>query len=699
MRIPLLSLLLLHAFIAFSLLSEAQPVCGFDKVHRRLESSNPAYKQQVALNEAKIRAWLDEQQPSGNLQVEGRVPNGPETIYEIPVVIHVIHTGGAVGTNYNPSDAQLLGMIDYLNQSFQATWASYPLDGAGGTRVPFRFILAQRAPNCTATTGIVRVDGSSIPDYVANGVYSSSAGADDSLVKSVSLWPANQYYNIYVVNKIDGKDGYPGTVGSFVAGFAYFPGAAAYIDGTVMLASQAKSGQSTLPHEMGHAFNLYHTFQQASGATCPPNANCNTQGDLVCDTDPTNEQAFFACPAAATNNPCTGTPWGDQPLNFMHYTSCAQKKFTIGQRNRMIASVNNARTSLMTSAALTPLPAINITAASCFPLSIDNLFNPYGMGPRRVVLNTLDDSTGGYTRDYLFYIDNSCNMGTRIEMGQNYTLKISTSTNPQVAKVFIDYNDNGSFEPGEQVLNSTTALNNFTHTAIITPPAGAVLNKPLRMRVMADYTSNPGISVCSDLEYGQTKDYAVTILPAGSLPVKIYNESITVRNNKLQFAFKAGEQEMVRTYALQRANKKGEDFITVKEFAPSTGFNGNASYVVEDEQYNNVSSWYRIMATELDGAKFYSRILGTGNTQDEAAGYIKVSPNPSKGSFTVAVPVPPGTAVQLVLTDAYGKRVWEGIRVSDKPITISGSWPAGLYFLRATAGQAKWSSKVVIAGN
>ncbi len=61
------------------------------------------------------------------------------------MVIHVMHTSGAVGSQYNPPDAQLTGMIDYLNQSFQATWSAYSAPGAGGTRVPFRFVLAQRS--------------------------------------------------------------------------------------------------------------------------------------------------------------------------------------------------------------------------------------------------------------------------------------------------------------------------------------------------------------------------------------------------------------------------------------------------------------------------------------------------------------------------------------------------------------------------
>ncbi len=54
-----------------------------------------------------------------------------------------------------------------------------------------------------------------------------------------------------------------------------------------MLATQMETGEKTLPHEIGHALKLYHPFEDSDDNTeCPANANCATQGDLVCDTDP-----------------------------------------------------------------------------------------------------------------------------------------------------------------------------------------------------------------------------------------------------------------------------------------------------------------------------------------------------------------------------------------------------------------------------
>ena len=167
----------------------------------------------------------------------------------------MIHTGSDVGEGENISDQQIIDAIAYTNQLFKAD----PASGFSGPDIGLELQLAKRTPDCRPTNGIVRWDFSSNTAYVDNGInIESSAGVNELVVKGDTRWSNKDYYNIWIVNKIDGADG---TSGSFTAGYAYFPGASEEVDGTVLLATQLVSGSTTLGHEIGHALNLYHTFQ------------------------------------------------------------------------------------------------------------------------------------------------------------------------------------------------------------------------------------------------------------------------------------------------------------------------------------------------------------------------------------------------------------------------------------------------------
>ncbi len=656
-----------------------------------LLAKSPGYAKAVAQQNAAIQKVIEENLRDPSLQ-ERRVVTGTDTVYEIPLVLHVIHTGGAVGTAYNPSDAQLQGMIAYLNQSYEATWPAYASVALGGTKVPLRFVLAQRTPTCTATSGIVRVNGSSLTNYNTGGVMrqNTTGGVTDEALKGLSIWPSNQYYNIWIVNRIDGADG--NSPGTFIAGYATFPGGLSYTDGTVMLASQAEAGSKTLPHEVGHAFNLYHTFEDAAGSTCPPNANCLTQGDMVCDTDPTNEDAFFSCPSG--NNPCTGLPWNNQQTNFMHYTSCADQRFTPGQRDRIMASLFVARPGLNTSDALTPPPAVAMTAASCTPSSITNVNNAGLMGAIKLSLNTLSDSSLSYTHTEKFYEDNTCNLGTTLVVGQSYNISVFTIQNRQIVRAYIDYNDDGTFGAGEQVLNSTTPVGqtNYTHTASIVVPAAAVQSKRLRLRVVADFVSNTTLGACSNPEYGQVEDYYIIAVPNTGLPIRIYAEAIAVADNNVTFSFKAAEQEQVKRYSLQRANPDML-FETIQDF-PATA---RSEYRLNDLNLQQGTYYYRILATEYDGNKYYSRTLSAVTKKPGAAGTILLYPNPTKGNFEVRLPLMPQGDIHTIVTDIYGKKIMEQRFAPQTTLTIQSNLSSGIYFLSVLADNNKWTQKLIIA--
>ncbi len=317
--------------------------CASQTVHEIKMQNDPVYAEAFRNAEEMVEAHLK----SGNNNRSGQV-------YTIPIVVHVIHTGEAIGSGTNISDEQVQSAIDALNEDFRKELGT---NGFGnGVDVEFEFCLAIRDPQGNATNGINRVNGSSVPNYANEGIgIGQGSGASESAVKSLSHWPASDYYNIWIVNEIEDNDG-----GAGIQGFAYFPNGT-LVDGTVILfnafgtVGNLKSYTSlnrVTTHEIGHAFSLYHTFQ---GGTCTE-SNCATQGDRVCDTPPT-------VLSSSCNNPaCSGTQMVD---NYMDYTSeTCQNMFTQGQKDRMRASLETQRASLLNSLACVPVTSVDASTNS-----------------------------------------------------------------------------------------------------------------------------------------------------------------------------------------------------------------------------------------------------------------------------------------------------------------------------------------------
>nr|WP_307272046.1 GEVED domain-containing protein [Chryseobacterium sp. W4I1] len=75
----------------------------------------------------------------------------------------------------------------------------------------------------------------------------------------------------------------------------------------------------------------------------------------------------------------------------------------------------------------------------------------------------------------------------------------------------MDYNNDGQFnETTELVLNQSGVSSGSFATASVTPPASAVANIPLRMRVIGEFNGT-AVTACYTPKYGQVEDYSVII--------------------------------------------------------------------------------------------------------------------------------------------------------------------------------------------
>ncbi|SFE93223.1 zinc-dependent metalloprotease [Thermoflexibacter ruber] len=512
--------LLLACFITLQLSAFAQNrfrQCAFDQIHKSMLQKDEQYRKNVEAMEAKILEMIK----------KGSAYRTEAATYIIPVVVHVMHTGTAVGTSYNISDAQIQQALDHANQLFAGSMLS--------TNTNMEFVLAKRSPTCAATTGINRVNVGGNATYVAGGIKRSTmTGVDEEVVKDLSRWSNKDYYNIWVVNKIDGNDG---TVccGSFTAGYAYFPGAPANVDGTIILASQMTNTSGTLAHELGHAFGLYHTFE-GDDSGCPANGNCNTDGDKVCDTEP-HENPNLTC--ASGNNPCTGAAWTTAVLrNIMNYSTCGEDIFTAGQANRMESALLSSRSSLVSSLGDEPPPASLPTAPTCAFSATHGLGNGFGIENFTFTngTNTINVTSSSSAGDGTNYTDMTCNQGTTVQTNTTYNVSVKTwfDLNFHDVRIYIDFNNDGDFvDAGETVFTSNNSKG--PHLGTVTIPASPPLtNTPLRMRVLADMSGGI-VSPCqitgfSGFGAGQAEDYTI-IIQGGALPTINTPTSATITHN------------------------------------------------------------------------------------------------------------------------------------------------------------------------
>jgi hypothetical protein len=559
----------------------AQPICGFDGAHQQRMKTDPSYRNDVKKYEAGIYQYI-QSHPAPNNSVQGNkatnsinplnpingTSSAPKTLgtalYTIPVVIHVVHTGGAIGSIYNPTDAQILGAIDYLNQVYNG---SYPgTQGVGDLQI--QFVVAQRDPNCNPTNGIDRVDGSSLAGYDSGGVNRNlTLGTDEINVKNLSRWDPTQYYNVWVVDKIDGADG---TSGQFIAGFAYFPGGDPNYDGVIMLATQMITGQKTLPHEIGHAFNLYHPFQGSTDVTvCPSNTNCSLDGDLVCDTDPisynqTGGVVDFTCRSGT--NTCNGSPYSiNTENNYMNYTYC-YTLFTAGQKARLLASAaSTSRSSLSTSLGGT---APNAGTTQCLPKIDFELANDW-------VTESTTASTG--CRNYTDYTYNMV-IGNSPSAAATATLSVFSGTATQGTD--FDITTNGSFTA------PSTSL---------TFAAGSTTSQPFTVRIYDDasvedtetftlgFTVNNGggNAIAGDGRPNLT----ITIFDNDASPSGPSNATVSIGSNvgllQSPFAATSAEQKSQILYTATELSTAGIPAGNITGMALNISKNSSASYVYQ----------------------------------------------------------------------------------------------------------------------
>jgi PKD repeat protein len=290
------------------------------------------------------------------LKSQGKLRTEGETIYQVPYIVHIVHSGEPVGQGQNLSAAQVKAQIDVLNEDFRRLNAD-----TSKTRSSFKPVAADigiefvpaildKNGNIMDEPGINRINGG-LSQWTLNELQSQ--------LMLNNYWPPTEYFNIWV-STFTSNSGR--TILGICPTFPYsitLPGLTEnantpHLEGVIIntrvFGSVAKFAGGnlrplynlgrTLTHETGHFFGLFHVWGDRS--------DCS--GTDYCDDTPQSntDYAVTTCPSASATSCGAVSMWE----NYMYYTPDAcMNIFTNDQkfRIRTVLELSPRRSELLTS--------------------------------------------------------------------------------------------------------------------------------------------------------------------------------------------------------------------------------------------------------------------------------------------------------------------------------------------------------------
>lgn len=320
---------------------QAHDRCGFVNSNR---FNSPERKAWLAQWEKALQSKMAERK-------RNRTQGTEETVYVVPVIVHVIHNGEPVGEGANISAEQVYSQIEVINEDFRAlnedlsdTRSQYVVL-AGDTKVTFAPALEDPDGNLLEEPGIQRYNG---------GRASWDISSFDNEAKPATQFDPYRYANFWTASLSGGLLGYaqfpldpvvPGIPSGnpdteisdgVVMGYQYF-GSIDKVNTPQLQDGAPFNLGRTATHEVGHWLGLFHIWGDG---------DCSAD-DQVADT-PNQGSPSSGCPDPSTSTCGELDMWE----NFMDYSNDdCMSLFTQGQVDRMrtVLELDDMRQQLMNS--------------------------------------------------------------------------------------------------------------------------------------------------------------------------------------------------------------------------------------------------------------------------------------------------------------------------------------------------------------
>lgn len=629
--------------------------CATVEYEQYLQEKNPKRR-----TNAQFETWLA---PLVNKQIASRTSSktAAATIITIPVVVHVIHNGQAIGTAPNITDAQVQSQITVLNQDFRKMLGT---PGGESTNpvaadVEIEFVLAKVDPNGNPTNGIDRV----------NMCQASWSETDiNETVKPSTIWDPSQYMNMWTVkftrNDLLGYAQFPNSSG--LSGVNAFEGDA-NTDGVVsnydvfgssalgsgfLLAATFDRGR-TMTHEVGHFLGLLHIWGDGTGDESKNKPDCAAT-DYCADTPQVGwehydcKTIYDTCPTEIGN---------DMTENYMDYTNdVCMNIFTQNQKDRIMAVMTNSprRNTLKTSTKGNAIPLyandaeVKVITDYCSTNITDCSSLPVPTNKKVTLINRGSSSLSSASLKY------SINGGTL----QTHSWTGALAPNEFATITLLNTASNGILNVNIDTANGTTDQrpSNNTDTKAYDPINYNYTNYVFTLQqdfwgdeITWDLKDGSGVVKYSGGPYSGKH---TEILP---LPALITQNWSLASNQCYTFTINDSQGDGICCGG-------GDGYYNIKSSNGLTTIKSGSSYGLNDKVF------------------FTTNTLGTN--EFETSNEIYVHPNPTKGTLTIQIPSNFGLPNSYAINNILGQKMIQKVVTKESDLTINTSGLSnGIYFI------------------
>lgn len=636
--------------------------CATVEYEQYLQEKNPK-----RMTDAQFETWLA---PLVKKQTALRTSSKTAviTVITIPVVVHVIHSGQAIGTAPNISDAQVQSQITVLNQDFRRmlNTPGYNTNTVGAD-VEIQFVLAKQDPNGNPTNGIDRV----------NMCQSSWSETDiNETVKPSTIWDPTQYMNMWTVkftrNDLLGYAQFPNS--SSLQGINPFEGDAntdgvvsgydvfgsSDINSSFLLATPYDKGR-TMTHEVGHFLGLRHIWGDGNGHPANPTADppilavTDCVATDYCNDTPQVGYEHYSCGVFDT---CPTEPGTDMPENYMDYTNDAcMNIFTQNQKDRILTVMNNSprRNTLKTS---TKANAITLYA---------------------------NDAEVKTTTDYCSANITNC---ASLPVPTDKKVILTNRGSSPLLSASLNYSINGGAIQ-TQAWTGSLAQNEFAIVPLLNTAANGLLNVNIDTangvtdeRISNNTDSKP----YSPINYGYT-NYVFNLQPdfwGDEISWDIKDGSGTVIYNGGSYTGK--HSEILPLPALITENW-------------TLASNQCYTFTINDSQGDGIccgggNGYYNIKSSDgtttiasgasygLSDKVFFTTNIPLSTNEFETSTDIYLYPNPTKGTLNIQIPSNFGLPNSYTISNVLGQKISQKKVSKETDLTINtSSLSNGIYFI------------------